>query len=63
MGKTWRGEKGPGFDYQSKRNDGFQCAGYGKYTKKKTQGKMRTEKKKAIKRALDSGFYFDKYGE
>lgn len=46
MSRTTRGEKGPGFDYWSRRHKGNGITGYGKSVKKMTHKCERQEGKK-----------------
>lgn len=48
MGKTVRGEKGPGYDYWSRRLGNNGCQGYGPEVKKITHRKERMENKRVI---------------
>lgn len=52
MGKIYRNEKPVGYDFHNRRNDGNQCAGFGKVIKTITKRKERQREREMCYRAL-----------
>lgn len=62
MSRTKRGEKGPGYDYWSRRHPGNGIDGYGKPIKKLTHKYERQLSKRELK-AIEEGLKQAKNGE